>query len=536
MLRTLYSSVFPRKSSQSALSAAFWRGIRSSETEYSVSMMPSAIGSHNFSTQLTVESMNANLREAQYAVRGEIVLRAMEHKAALERGESRPFNKVIHCNIGNPQELGQEPLTYPREVLALVNHPALLDNPKVTELFSPDAVQRAKFYVDQIPGGVGAYSNSQGVECVRQEVADFLQGRDGYPATPENVFLTDGASPGVQAMIRAIIRDKSDGVMIPIPQYPLYSASLALYGGEAVGYYLDEESNWGTRAEELYRTYDDAKSNNVNVRAMAVINPGNPTGGCLSKDSMEALVKFCAEKGIILMADEVYQDNIWTEKKDWHSFKQIAAEMGMIDPKNPLDSNKSSLQLVSFHSVSKGFLGECGRRGGYFEMIGFDNEVKQQIYKLASISLCSNIVGQIAVGLMVNPPKEGTAAHKQYFEERDATLRSLNRRSTKLAQALNNMEGITCVAPEGALYVFPTIELPPKAIEAAREEGRPADTFYCLQMLDNTGVVVVPGSGFGQRDGTFHFRTTILPSEDEIDSVIERVSDFHKTFMDKYRS
>lgn len=373
----------------------------------------------NTHPQLTLDSMNPNLREAQYAVRGEIVLRAMEHKAALDRGEHRPFEKVIHCNIGNPQELGQKPLTFPREVLALLNFPDLLDNPKCAEIFSQEAIRRAQFYNERIPGGVGAYSNSQGksfasshvgevvikaycccwagVECVREEVAEFLQKRDGYAATSGNIFLTDGASPGVQAIIRAIIRNKSDGVMIPIPQYPLYSASLALYGGQSVGYELDEEADWGTNTNELYSSYAKAAENGCNVRAIAVINPGNPTGGCLSEQAMKSLLTFCHEKGLVLMADEVYQDNIWTDEKSWHSFKKVAADMGLIDPNNPLDSTRNSIQLVSFHSVSKGYLGECGRRGGYMELIGFDEDVKQEIYKLASISLCSNVVGQVSV-------------------------------------------------------------------------------------------------------------------------------------------
>lgn len=93
---------------------------------------------------------------------------------------------------------------------------------------------------------------------------------------------------------------------------------------------------------------------------------------------------------------------------------------------------------------------------------------------------------------MVNPPKPGTDAYDTFVSERQSTLDSLNRRSSKLSEALNGLEGISCVVPEGALYVFPKIKLPKKAIEAARQEGKPADTFYCLELLNHTGVVVVP--------------------------------------------
>jgi aspartate/methionine/tyrosine aminotransferase len=136
---------------------------------------------------------------------------------------------------------------------------------------------------------------------------------------------------------------------------------------------------------------------------------------------------------------------------------------------------------------------------------------------------------------MVNPPKDGDASYEQYNKERTSILESLKRRATVLAKGLNEMEGVSCNVVEGALYAFPSITLPPKAVEAAAAAGKAADAFYCLRLLDETGVVVVPGSGFGQSAGTFHFRTTILPPEDKMLSVVGKMSDFHKKFMDQYR-
>jgi alanine transaminase len=139
------------------------------------------------------------------------------------------------------------------------------------------------------------------------------------------------------------------------------------------------------------------------------------------------------------------------------------------------------------------------------------------------------------MGLMVDPPKHGDASHASYVSERDAILASLKRRAVKLVAALNSLEGVSCEAPEGALYVFPRVRLPEAAVAAAKAAGKAPDTFYCLSLLDATGVVVVPGSGFGQADGTWHFRSTMLPPEAEMDSVIERMRAFHARFMDKYR-
>ena len=167
-------------------------------------------------------------------MRGELVLRAFTHQTALDRGEARPFAHMTYCNIGNPQELQQHPITFFRQVLALTSHPPLMDDPNVGLLFPPDAIDRARRYMRLIPGGTGAYSNSQGIPCIREEVAAFLTERDGVPAHASDIFLTDGASPAAQFVIRCLLRNHADAVMTPIPQYPLYSASIALYGGTQV--------------------------------------------------------------------------------------------------------------------------------------------------------------------------------------------------------------------------------------------------------------------------------------------------------------
>jgi alanine transaminase len=177
----------------------------------------------------------------------------------------------------------------------------------------------------------------------------------------------------------------------------------------------------------------------------------------------------------------------------------------------------------------------CGKRGGYYELVGFDQPTKDVIYKIASISLCSNVTGQIIVGLNSNPPKQGDPSFSEYETQKNTIIQSLERRSQKLVNLLNTLEGVSCNSADGAMYAFPNITIPPKAIEAAKQAGRVPDMFYCLELLANTGICVVPGSGFGQREGTFHFRTTFLPKEENIDEVNTRLSTFHKSFMDQYR-
>jgi len=177
-------------------------------------------------------------------------------------------------------------------------------------------------------------------------------------------------------------------------------------------------------------------------------------------------------------------------------------------------------------------VGECGHRGGYFELVGFDKDVAAQIFKFISIMLCPPVVGQCMVECMTNPPKEGDPSYALYKQEYDGIYEGLKKRAFAIFEAFKQMEGVECQDPQGAMYLFPTIKLSPKAIEAAKANGNAPDEFYCLQLLDATGVCVVPGSGFGQEDGTFHFRTTFLaPGTDWVGRIIE----FHKKFTAEYK-
>jgi alanine transaminase len=304
-------------------------------------------------------------------------------------------------------------------------------------------------------------------------------------------------------MLQTIIREASDGVLVPIPQYPLYTASLTLLKGTAIPYYLNEEGNWSLNVTDLKQCITTARENGTCPRALVIINPGNPTGGCLPLDQMREVVQLCEAENLLLIADEVYQTNIYTAHRPFYSFKKIVCELD------------SPIELVSLHSVSKGMIGECGHRGGYFELHNFDPLVQYQIYKLASISLCSSISGQVVVDLMVNPPESNTPAGKQFEQEFRSLYEGLRTRALSLKEAFEKMQGVECQSPEGAMYLFPRlVDIPPKAVAAAEKAGKKVDEYYCLRMLEAVGVCVIPGSGFGQKEGTWHYRTTFLASLD----------------------
>jgi alanine transaminase len=481
---------------------------------------------------LRLDSLNPDVRRVKYEVRGQVVIHATQIATKIKEAKAEgkpspvPFDEVIFCNIGNPQQLGQKPLTFIRQVLALLEYPELMSH---TELFPADVIARAQrlLAATGCPGGTGAYSHSMGLPAVRKDVAEFLTRRDALACDPETVFLTDGASPGVRAILSLLLRDCASGVMIPIPQYPLYSATLALLGGRQVNYFLGEEQDWKLNEAELTRAYRDATAAGTEVRALVVINPSNPTGQCLSEENMRDVVRFCVKNRLVLLADEVYQENLYLKGAKFTSFRRLMHEMGA--------PWSTSLELVSFHSVSKGFIGECGKRGGFFCLDNVHPAVCAELYKLASISLCPNVVGQVVVDLMVAPPAPGDPSHQLYEQERAAILSSLASRARTICDALNKLEGVHCSDAAASMYLFPRVTLPPKAVERAAHLGENPDTFYCLELLNATGMCVVPGSGFGQRDGTFHFRTTFLPPPEKVAEVIHRYSSFHSQFMAAYR-
>ncbi|KAL5211131.1 hypothetical protein ABZP36_006754 [Zizania latifolia] len=479
-------------------------------------------------TSVSVETLNPKVLRCEYAVRGEIAIHAQHLLQQLERQPgSLPFDEILFCNIGNPQSFGQKPITFFREVLALCDHPNLLDREETKSLFSTDAITRAKKILAQIPGrATGAYSHSQGIKGLRDEIAAGIASRDGFPANADDIFLTNGASPGVHMMMQLLIRNDRDGIMCPIPQYSLYSASIALHGGALVPYYLDESSGWGLEISELKKQLEDARSKGIAVRALVVINPGNPTGQVCSYmyDVTRELSISSFFWGV--HQPQVYQENIYVTNKKFNSFKKIVRSMGY---------NGVDLRLVSFQSVSKGYYGECGKRGGYMEVTGFSTTVREQLYKIASVNLCSNITGQILASLVMNPPKAGDASYDLYEVEKDSILESLARRAKAMVFAFNGIDGITCNKTEGAMYLLPRIHLPQKAIEAASAVNKAPDVFYARRLLDTTGIVVTPGSGFGQVAGTWHLRFTILPPEEKIPSIISRFREFHEEFMAQYR-
>ncbi|XP_028283106.1 alanine aminotransferase 2-like isoform X2 [Parambassis ranga] len=475
---------------------------------------------------LTIDTMNPTVKKVEYAVRGPIVQRAVELERELSEGMKKPFAEVIRANIGDAHAMGQQPITFFRQVLALCSYPELLSD----NTFPEDAKSRACRILQSCGGNsLGAYSASQGIDSVRHDVARYIERRDGgVPCDPDDIYLTTGASDGIVTMLKLLVCGEGagrTGVMISIPQYPLYSAALAELGAVQINYYLNEEKCWSLDISELQRALDEARRY-CNPRALCIINPGNPTGQVQSRECIEDVIRFAAKERLFLMADEVYQDNVYADGCQFHSFKKVLFEMG--------PEYSETVELASFHSTSKCYMGECGFRGGYMEIINMDEEVKAQLTKLLSVRLCPPVPGQALMDLVVNPPRPGEPSYDSFIKERTATLSALAEKAKLTEQVLNTVQGISCNPVQGAMYSFPRITIPDKAINEATDQGQLPDMFYCMKMLEETGICLVPGSGFGQKDGTYHFRMTILPPRDKLKILLNKVKEFHQKFTQQY--
>ncbi len=487
-------------------------------------------------------TVNRRILEMEYAVRGPIPRRAAELK---QRGR-----RIIPCNLGNPQALGQQPISFYREVLSLVEHPVRIEREhRLKALFNGGALDGSggpggpggpagldhddfcsdyvldlsERYLSQMETGMGAYSDSSGPRFIREAVADFIDRRDGADdadrgavprSDPEQVFITNGASEAVRYVIDLLIDDASDGIMIPIPQYPLYSAAIKRCGGVQVDYFLDEESGWALDRDLLESSLEEARGRGVDVKAIVVINPGNPTGAVLTEETVREVVAFAGDNGLAIIADEVYQENVYGGDAGFVSF---ARALG-----------RSDVPLFSVHSTSKGFYGECGHRGGYLEIRNAprirdtDLSFTDLVLKQASVNICSNTVGQLMMYLLVNPPPENAEPYRRFTNERRTILEDLHDKAVMIRSGFDHMEGVSCFGRTGAMYLFPRLDRLPEGTN---------DFDYCMELLERTGLVTVNGEGFGQRPGTSHLRIAFLPPREVIEEVLPKWIAFHNAYV-----
>ncbi len=333
------------------------------------------------------------------------------------------------------------------------------------------------------------YSASEGVdeaiEAIRQEARN-------HGIEPTDIFITTGASEAIDFALTALVNE-GENVLVPFPGYPLYTAILAKLGAEANPYYLDEENGWQPDLADI-----EAKLNE-RTRAIVIINPNNPTGAVFSEETLRGIVEIAREYNLVIFSDEIYDKLVFDGKKH--------ISIASLDPEIP---------MVTFNGLSKCYLAP-GFRIGWGIVSGPWDLVKdyvEAIHKLARARLSTSHPKQYAIPVALN----GNQAHLQ------EVIQKLQRRRDLTVEMLNDIPGISCVKPEGAFYAFPRIEIPDIS-----------DREFVKELIAETGVVVVHGSGFGQRPGTAHFRVVFLPPEEVLEEAYSRIRDFMKKFLERRR-
>ncbi|KFO61771.1 Alanine aminotransferase 2, partial [Corvus brachyrhynchos] len=483
---------------------------------------------------LTPETMNPAIRRVEYAVRGPIVTRALELEQELRKGVPKPFTEVIKANIGDAQAMGQKPITFLRQFPPILSPHCPHDVPTSTTSISTPSHALTVPTMSPRPSPLSPH-HPLTVPMMTPQCPDSHPNLSlTVPSLSPRCPHITPVSPCSQNILKLLVSGSGSsrtGVLIPIPQYPLYSAALAELGAVQVNYYLAEERCWALDVAELRRALAEGRKRCC-PRVLCIIIPVSPCplsvspGQVQSRECIEEVIKFAYEEKLFLMADEVYQDNIYAQGSAFHSFKKVLVEMG--------PPYSEVVELASFHSISKGFMGECGLRSGYVEVVNMDPEVKMQLSKLVSVRLCPPVPGQMVLDVVMDPPKPGEPSYERFQAEKEAVLNSLAEKARLTQEIFNRTPGIHCNPVQGAMYSFPRIDLPARALAAAKEKNQAPDMFFCMKLLEETGICVVPGSGFGQREGTFHFRMTILPPTDKLKILLEKLSAFYTKFVKEF--
>jgi alanine-synthesizing transaminase len=301
-----------------------------------------------------------------------------------------------------------------------------------------------------------------------------------------HAYVTSGASEAIELAMSALV-NPGQNVLTPSPGYPLYTAVISKLSVENRPYFLDEGSDWQPDIEDIASKIDD------NTKAVVLINPNNPTGSLYSNDVLQALIDLAIERNIVIFSDEIY-DKLVFDGKSHTSTAALSAEA----------------KVITFNGLSKSYV-VPGFRMGWGIISGPPDELGaycEAIQKMERARLSANHPQQYAI----KPALEATQAHLTDMMAR------LTKRRDITTEMLNAIDGISCVKPGGAFYAFPRIEL-----------GVDDETF-CKRVIAETGVVIVPGSGFGQRPGTSHFRVVFLPPEDTLQKAFERIEQIARSY------
>ncbi len=300
-----------------------------------------------------------------------------------------------------------------------------------------------------------------------------------------DIFITTGASEAIELCLTALA-DAGENVLLPTPGYPLYTAIQSKLELVANPYYMDENNNWEPDIDDI------KKKINSKTRAIILINPNNPTGTVYSRETLNKIIDIALEYNLIIFADEIYDKLIF----DGKTHISIASLNG-------------DVPVITFSGMSKNYVVPGWRIGWGIASGNYDKmkDFLDALNKLLRARLCANHPMMYAIPAAL----DGDQSHLH------ALIKTLEQRRNITMEKLATIDGISLVKPEGAFYAFASIDVDD-------------DMKFCAELIKATGVVVVPGTGFGQKPGTRHFRIVILPPDDILEKAFTRIAEFYKKY------
>ena len=381
-----------------------------------------------------------------------------------------------------------------RDIISLANQVAStgkkmyylnIGDPNIYDHTTPHSVIDAT--CNAIKMNKNGYAPSTGIKSALDAIA-----KDANKKGIDNIldiFVTTGASEAIEICLASLL-NRGENFLMPTPGYPLYTAVQSKLELEPNPYYLSEENGWQPDIEDIRSKINDK------TRAIVLINPNNPTGSVCKKETLLKIIDLALEFNLVIFADEIYDKIMFDGKK----LTSIAA----------LNKDVSS---ITFSGLSKNYLAPGFRIGwgivsGRQEILG---DYIEAINRLLRARVSANHPEQYAIVTAL----EGDQSHLAEM------ITKLERRRDIMCNILDKIDGISLVKPEGAFYAFPSIKVND-------------DNHFVTQLIKETGVVVVPGSGFGQKPGTNHFRIVTLPQEEILEEAFKLIGEFYSVYKTKY--
>ncbi len=305
-----------------------------------------------------------------------------------------------------------------------------------------------------------------------------------------DIFVTTGASEAIELALTALVNE-GDNVLTPTPGYPLYTAVASKLQAIENPYYLDEANGWQPDIEDIKSKVNDK------TKAIIIINPNNPTGSNANYETLKQLVDFAVEHNLVIFADEIYDKLLFDDAK--------LTSIASINP---------NASVITFGGLSKNYMVPGFRIG--WGVVSGQKEILadyiEAINKMLRARLSANHPEQYGIPAAL----DGTNEHLVLAMEK------LTKRRDMTYEMLNAIDGISCVKPEGAFYAFPSVDI------------KNDDSHFISELIKETGVIVVPGSGFGQKPGSKHFRVVFLPQEDVLEKAYKNIASFYVKYKNEF--